>query len=178
MLGSVRGGPRTSTGDHNMKTFIGVTASCVIIAAGTTGLYRLFRPGWVSYRKGEICFVAKQYADAVDSYRRAIDGGLAQPEIYLGLVEAQLALHSHSDAANTARAYAASRGCSPKALHVLGELFVGNGQFDVAIELLRDLVRENPENRKTRFRLAQILTWTQEFDAAIEHYHILLGDEL
>lgn len=155
-----------------------VMVSCVAIAISTTGLYHLIRPEWVSYRKGENNFVAKQYADASDHYRNAIDNGLEQPQVYLRLVEAQLIAGKHADAAKTARAYAAFGDRSPKALYILGELFVGNGQFDIATELLSDLVRENPENRKARFRLAQVLTWTQEFDDAIEHYYILLGDEL
>ena len=161
-----------------MRTWLTIIVACGAIAVGTTMLYRLFRPECVSYRNGENHFAEGQHTEAAEDYQNAIEKGSLEPRAYLRLAESQLVLGKDSEAKETVRLFRASVKQTPATVYSLSELFVAHGQFDVSVQLLTGLVAKNPRDRKIRFRLAQVLTWTQQFDEAIKQYHVLLGEKL
>jgi thioredoxin-like negative regulator of GroEL len=59
----------------------------------------------------------------------------------------------------------------------MSELFVAHGRFNASVRILEGLVSANPRNRTARFKLAQVLTWTGQFDPAMNHYRILLEEK-
>jgi len=161
-----------------MKDIIKVILACVVIGAIVSVAYHSFRPEWVSYRHGESCFARAKHLEAAKNYQDAIDNGLNKPQVFLRLAEAQLLLGQTTQAVETAKTFRNSKTHTPETLYFLSELFVGHGMFEDASWILVSLVAKNQENRQARFRLAQILTWTQQFDKAIEHYEKLLGEKL
>ncbi len=161
-----------------MKDIIKIIRACVVIVVVVSVAYHSFHPEWVSYRHGERCFDRAQYLEAAKNYQNAIDNGLNEPQVFLRLAEAQLFLGQTNQAVETAKTFRSFRTHTPETLYFLSELFITHGMFEDATRILVSLVAENPENRQARFRLAQILTWTQQFDKAIEHYEQLLGGKL
>lgn len=159
-----------------MRSWLIITVVCVIVAVGTTASYHFVHPEWVSYRRGEQHFAAAQYADAATCYQDALQHGLKPAQACFRLAETQLILGRNDAAAETAYAFIRSTNIAPATLYSFSEQFTAHGQFKVSVQLLDQLVAANPDNRKARFRLAQVLAWTQQFERAIEQYRVLLGE--
>lgn len=161
-----------------MRTLLTIAAACGAVAIGTTMLYHLLHPDCVSYRNGENHFAQGQHAEAAEDYQTAIEKGSREPHAYLRLAECQLLLGRDSEARETARLFLGiSAKQTPETVYALSELFVAHGRFDVSVQLLTGLVFRNPHNRNMRFRLAQALTLTQQFDEAIKQYHVILAEK-
>ncbi|MFO7870190.1 MAG: tetratricopeptide repeat protein [Kiritimatiellia bacterium] len=157
-----------------MKTTIIFALACFMIATGTTALYRQFRPEWVDFRKGEESFMKGEYTEASVHYRHAIERGLTEPSVFLRCSQAQLLDADYPGAEETASEYLRHPVWRPDHAYELAEIFLSKGRFGTTLEILQKVVSENPEDRKARFRLAQVLAWTHEFEASIGHYHKLL----
>lgn len=160
-----------------MKTTLVFAFACFIIATGTTVLYRQLRPEWLDFRKGEEDFMEGAYTKAAVHYRHAIEGGLSKPCVFLRCAQAQLLEGNYQDADETEAEYLRHAAWRPDDAYEMAELFVSKGRFETASHILARIVAKDPEHRKARFRLAQVLTWTQNFDAAINHYYKLLGEQ-
>jgi len=161
-----------------MKQSILILIACVFIAAVTTLSYRELRSEWISFRKGESLFAQERYLQAAQCYTDALAKGLSVPQLFYHLVEAQLAVGNDAGAIETERAFSASSASTPDTEFMLSEIFVRFGRFEQAMQLLDRSVRQKPDNRRARFRLAQVLTWMGSFNIAVDHYNILLGDQL
>lgn len=49
------------------------------------------------------------------------------------------------------------------------------GEYQRAIELYQEILREDPENYEAARELAQVYSWNQEYDKSIQHYDKLLS---
>ena len=50
----------------------------------------------------------------------------------------------------------------------------GRGEYEKAIELYQEILREDPENYEAARELAQVYSWNQEYDKSIQRYDKLL----
>lgn len=161
-----------------MRTIQLVAAGCLGIGAFTSLLYRQLEPEWVDFRRAERQFHAARYPQAAARYRAAVDHGMRDARVFRRLAEAQLKTKDSSGAGETARAFLRTGTSSPEETYAMSELFIAHGEFTTAGAVLESLLQKTPAHRQARFRLAQLLTWTQRFDEAVQQYQILLGDSL
>jgi len=139
-------------------------------------LYKWLHPEWVDFRRGESDIVNGAYEEASLHYRRAITRGTREPCVFLRCAKAQLLDGNSSGADETASDYLRQAAWLPDDAYEMAELFVSNGRLDTALQILKKIVEKNSRHRRARFRLAQVLTWTRDFDSAINHYHLLLEE--
>ena len=156
-----------------MKTPAIFVLVCFMIVTGTTLIYRKLRPDRVAFRKAEKYFTEEAYSEATVHYRCAIEKGLTESTVFHRCIQAQLLGANYADAERTASEYLRLSDWNPNDAYEISELFVAGGRFDQALRILERIVKEEPGNRRARFRLGQVLTWTHDFDTAISHYRAL-----
>jgi len=64
---------------------------------------------------------------------------------------------------------------TPAAAIALGDTLVARRDYDRAEAIFRDQLQKRAEDHVTRFKLAEILSWTKRYDESLALYRIILA---
>ncbi len=119
-------------------------------------------------KKGNQLYEKKQYAEAAEAYRNALQENMSSEIATYNLASALAntpadeykgdQADAKTEAANIfafLAANAPSKGIAAKSLHNLGNMEYNNQQYQKAIEYYKGALRKDPDNDKTRQNLRQ-----------------------
>lgn len=59
---------------------------------------------------------------------------------------------------------------------LLADLYASNKDYDRALPIYQNILKNDPKNRIVRFKLAELLSWNKDYDQALKEYETLLAD--
>jgi tetratricopeptide (TPR) repeat protein len=95
-------------------------------------------------------------AQAVTHLQKAIDGGLADPNVQFTLARLRVIRGEHPQAITALKKFLLGQPGYTPAMLLLAESYNSTGQSNEAIGVLEDAVRENPDNARTSVSLAEL----------------------
>jgi tetratricopeptide (TPR) repeat protein len=157
-----------------MKRF-GIILFLFAVAALTTIVYHRLNSEWVVFRNAETHFFNKQYTKAIPLYEQLVKEGFEAPGFLEHLGTCYLAAGEAGKALAVFEEMITRSENRLPAIGKAGEIYVHFGYFEKAAALYRDILRDHPDDRSVRIRLARVLSWAGRFEEAIDEYRKILG---
>ena len=136
----------------------------------------------ITHEEGVAHHSAGRFAEAADAYARAIDAGLALPQVKSNLASALDALGAahyiagrHAEAANAHRRALAALPDWPQAQNNLGNALSALGQKDEALAVFRAILAKNPRDDNALSNMGVVLQEMGDLAGARRSYESALA---
>jgi tetratricopeptide (TPR) repeat protein len=147
------------------------------IAAATTLAYRTINRDWVIYRHAETLYKKKEYVKAIPYYSSLLEKGFKDPVALSRLGEMYLATSDLDKARSVYEEMLRNDPLNMWARVTVADIYMRLGQYERTVGIYTMLLRSRPKDRHLHILLARTLTAKGDFDGAINHYRIALGEE-
>lgn len=158
------------------KDIITLGLYLLALAVTTSAMYRVIKGEWVDYARAQDQFQKKAYDAAINSYQKAIQGGIMPRDLVHNLALCYQETDQKHEAANLFRTFI-DRSEDPAVLYQVATKFESQSHLNLASDAYRAILRSRPWEKNVRIRLARILAWTNQSDLAVRQYRIALGEE-
>lgn len=154
----------------------GRLAALAVVAGLTTAVYHWVERDRVTLWRAERALGAADPERAIVLFEALLARGVPRGEVCPGLAAAYLSVGRREDARALAIRYVSEPEARPGVRGRVVDEFIRRRAFDVAEDLARMILREQPADRVARMQLARLLSWGGRFDESIHHYKLLLGE--
>lgn len=132
-------------------------------------------PAWMAHWEiARVLSYQKKYDESLAEYKKVIE---AQPDLVQAKVEmAQIYYYSgkNDDALSILKTIPEEKW-NNAALSLAANIYTGQGDFAKAGPLFRLYLEQQPEDHKTRFKYAEMLSWQKDYPASLRQYEKLLN---
>ncbi|MCA1792507.1 MAG: tetratricopeptide repeat protein [Desulfobacteraceae bacterium] len=131
-------------------------------------------PDWVARWELARCLtILKRYDEAIADYRLLLQ---EKPDLEKAQIELAQVLHWHGQGAAAAKLLkdVAKDSLGPQERLLLADIYMIQKEYAKAEPLYRDVLKENPQDHRTRLKLAEMLSWDKKYAASLTEYEKLL----
>ena len=131
-------------------------------------------PEWqVRLELARVLSYDQQYDDSIKQYRKVLREQPGLTAIQLEMARVFYWSGNPSEAFDLLKAFDAD-DLDEEEKRMLGDLLIARGDFDPALAIFGELLAANPDDDPLRFKIAEALSWGEQYDEALREYERLL----
>lgn len=138
-------------------------------------LAKLVKGYWTLILAGKLAFSAGRYAEAADSFQKAVE---VDPNKVPAIVNLAATLAQLNKPREAIAKFKAALEIAPDNLAAnfdLGMMYINSGNYEEGIKHLQVVVKKEPKDSQAHLILADAFLKEKQFDKAIEHYKTALS---
>ncbi|MCT4615892.1 MAG: tetratricopeptide repeat protein [Marinifilaceae bacterium] len=128
---------------------------------------------WVYFGLGNTFLIMDEYEKAIDNYTMSINNGGDWAHLYYNKSYALIKLNRYSEAEGDLLQLKRIEPDSPEYLAQMGYLFISKGDFDMAIEFLREAYEKDPKNVYTNYYMWEYYKNIGKKNVGIHYYKLV-----
>ena len=132
-------------------------------------------PDWLArWELARVLSYMKQYDDALTEYRKLIRQKPALAEARVEMAQV-LFWQGKADDALVEMEKVPSAQMNDGSQELMADLYRSQKHYDRAEPLYRSILGRNPDNHKSRLKLAEMLSWLKRYDESLSEYGTILA---